>query len=278
MNHFLRCSRRYSALSRLVGNVRATGENITGHTEVLLAQKQVKEHKDALKVWRKELASATQSYEEVQQQLKRLYARKTHVYQDQRRDLAILQAINNEEESLLFEEQQCASRMEECKQRERETFEALSDAIQDSHEKERAQSERMKYYTRIGSLLGAFFGFLGSNFFIRREIRQYNSQQSQRFSRIEELLILEEAQHEYPTSAEAIDSTQQQIASINQSVSDVSEKMNVLKHHLEKEHQLPEDSCVASDVTSTIQIAPSDDIVLGSVVSYSLILTFLALL
>ena len=281
MSKFLR---RYSTLSRLISNVRTTGENITGHAEVLLAQKHVKEHKDALKAWRNELALAIQSYEEVQHQLKRLYTRKTHIYQDQKRDLAILQAINDEEESLLFKEQESVAHVEECKQKERETFEALSDAIQDSHEKERAQSERMKYYTRIGSLLGAFFGFLGSNFFIRREIRQYNLQQSQRLSQVEELLTDDEDRHKDQTSVNTINSIQEQIASIKESVDNISKKVNVLDEH--SKQVLPETESTSTKTemesvsTTTVQNlpGPGDSIVLGGVISYALFVTLLLLL
>ena len=283
MSKFLRY-RRSSTLSRLISNMRTTGENVTGHAEVLLAQKQVKEHKDALKSWRKELASAIQSYEEVQHRLKRLYARKTHIYQDQKRDLTILQAINDEEESLLFEEQKSVSLVEECKQKERETFEALSDAIQDSHEKERAQSERMKYFTRIGSLLGAFFGFLGSNFFIRREIRQYNLQQSQKLLQLEELLTDEEDWHKDQVTVNTINSIQEQISSIKQSVNDISRKVDALDQHSRR--ALPETGSIGHSIetesigatTARNLQGPSDSIVLGGVVSYVLFVTLLVLL
>ena len=86
-------------------------------------------------------------------------------------------------------EQSCFFDLENCQQKERECFESLSDAIQESHEKERARTDQMKYYSRLGSLLGAVFGFLGSNLFLRREVRQHNTKQAERMKIIESALL-----------------------------------------------------------------------------------------
>lgn len=182
------CIRRYSTISRAITRLKNTSEQLTGHSDVLQAQQLVKQEKEDLRKLRHELAEAVSSYEDTQKRLKGLYARKTQVYQDQRRDIATLQAINNEEESLLYQEQTLHSKVEELKFKERECFESLSDGIQISHEKERAQSDRLKYYSRLGSILGAFFGFLSSNFFLRREIRQHNATQSEKMENMERTL------------------------------------------------------------------------------------------
>ena len=176
---FCRC-RTYSTISRAASKLKFTTEHLTGHSDVLEAQNLVAQKKNELRQWRSDLAIATSSLEELQQKLKNLYVKKTQLYQEQwgqRKDLSALQAIHDEEETLLFKEQELHTNVENCRQQERQCFENLSDAIQESHEKERAQSERMKYYSRLGSVLGALFGFLGSNLFLRREIRQHNLKQ-----------------------------------------------------------------------------------------------------
>lgn len=180
--------RRYSTVSRGVTYLKSITEQLTGHSDVLVAQKLVKQRKEELRRWRNELQEVSTIYEEVQQRLKNLYTRKTQVYQEHKRDVLALQAINNEEETLLFQEQTLSSKLEECKQSERECFESLSDAIQDSHERERAQSEKMKYYSRLGSVLGALFGFLGSNVFLRREVRKHNQTQAEKMNHLESFL------------------------------------------------------------------------------------------
>ncbi len=45
---------------------------------------------------------------------------------------------------------------------ERECFSALSNAVRDSHEKERAQAEKTKYWSILGSILGTCLGILGT--------------------------------------------------------------------------------------------------------------------
>ena len=102
--------------------------------------------------------------------------------------MAALQAINSEEESLLSEEQSHSENLESLKQSERECFDALGDTILASHEKERAQSEKMKYYFRFGSVVGAIVGFAGSNFFLRREVRTHQRLQVEKIESVEQTL------------------------------------------------------------------------------------------
>ena len=45
---------------------------------------------------------------------------------------------------------------------ERECFSALSNAVRDSHEKERAQAEKTKYWSVLGSILGTCIGIFGT--------------------------------------------------------------------------------------------------------------------
>lgn len=168
--------------------VRSTAEQLTGQSDVSAAQARVREQREELKTWRQGVADATARYEEVQLKLRHVYAMKTQLYQAQRRDLAALQTINTEEEELLSEEQSLVESLESTKQKERECFEALGDAIIDSHEKERAQSERMKYYSRLGSILGAALGFLGSNLFLRREVRRHHRVQDEKMGCVEKTL------------------------------------------------------------------------------------------
>ena len=188
-----------SALTRAISRIRSTSERLTGQSDVLVAQQAVRAKKEELREWRQKLTQATTSYEEVQRRLKGLYTKKAQVYQDQRRDVAAIQAVNDEEEDLLVSEQSCFLDLEHCQQKERECFEGLSDAIQESHEKERAKSDQMKYYSRLGSLMGAVFGFLGSNLFLRREIRQHNTKHAEKMNAIETTL-LQMQNHESSTS------------------------------------------------------------------------------
>ena len=119
----LQVCRRHSTVSRAVTYLKSTTELLTGHSDVLEAQKRVKQRKEELRRGRNQLSETANSHEETQQKLKNLYARKTQVYQEHKKDVSALQAINNEEETLLFQEQLLNSKLEECKQGERDCFE-----------------------------------------------------------------------------------------------------------------------------------------------------------
>lgn len=57
---------------------------------------------------------------------------------------------------------------------ERDKFNILSSAVRESHERERARAERTKYWSLIGSVIGATIGILGTsvnNYFRVRELR-----------------------------------------------------------------------------------------------------------
>ncbi len=184
VSRFLPLRRAYASIGRLATKLKSSTEDLTGHSEVLQAQRLVRSKKEELRSWRQDLLEASSMYNEVQDKLKRLYARKTQVYQSQKRDVSALLAVNTEEEALLYDEQNLGERLEECQQKERQCFEGLSEAIHESHEKERAQSERMKYYSRLGSLVGAVFGFLGSNLFLRREVREHSRRQEEKMDHL----------------------------------------------------------------------------------------------
>ena len=180
--------RHQSGLSRVAASFRIAGEQLTGHGEVLGAQLAVRERREELREARTSLLLATRDHEALQEGLRRVYARKALVYQESRRDLAALKDVHDEEEALLHREEEQTRAVEACRARERESFEGLSEAIAESHEKERAQSERTKYYSRVGSLLGALVGFLGSQAFLRREIRQHLRTQEAALGEITETL------------------------------------------------------------------------------------------
>ena len=70
------------------------------------ASRQILAKLEELKECRTELLVTNESYIELQQKAKELYARKMQFYQDQSRDVETLQSINEEETVLLYEEQE----------------------------------------------------------------------------------------------------------------------------------------------------------------------------
>ncbi|XP_074646285.1 mitochondrial potassium channel-like [Tubulanus polymorphus] len=75
---------------------------------------------------------------------------------------------------------------------ERSYFTELCTAVRDSHEKERARTERTKYWSILGSMVGAFIGILGAtvnNFLRNREIRKLGKTVERQHDEIESILV-----------------------------------------------------------------------------------------
>ena len=63
-----------------------------------------------------------------------------------------------QEHQVLKDESQFRDEFKLFEKKERECFSALSNAVRDSHEKERAQAEKTKYWSVLGSILGTCIG------------------------------------------------------------------------------------------------------------------------
>ena len=70
--------------------------------------------------------------------------------------------IKNCEFQVLKDEKQYQEEFKQYEKTERECFSALSNAVRDSHEKERAQAEKTKYWSLLGSILGTCLGIIGT--------------------------------------------------------------------------------------------------------------------
>ena len=67
-----------------------------------------------------------------------------------------------QEHQILKEERDLLSSFQVLERQERESFSQLSNSVRNSHEKERAQAEKTKYWSVIGSVIGATIGIIGT--------------------------------------------------------------------------------------------------------------------
>ncbi len=106
----------------------------------------------------------------VQNKLRSLSAELEKVSRGEERYLTLL----THEYSVIKEENLLNEEIRLIEQDERGKFAALSSVVRESHEKERARTERTKYWSVIGSIVGAIIGILGTsinNYLRMRELR-----------------------------------------------------------------------------------------------------------
>lgn len=94
------------------------------------------------------------------------------------------------EHAIIKEEKAALGHFDVLEKFERDHFSALSAAVRESHEKEREYAEKTKYWSVIGSVIGAVLGILGttlSNHIRLKELR--GMVKSANNGRLEELII-----------------------------------------------------------------------------------------
>lgn len=92
----------------------------------------------------------------------------------QRGDERYLQLLT-EEHKIIKAENDLSKRLEADEKLERHLFANLSSAVRESHEKERTRTERTKYWSIIGSCIGALIGIMGTtinNYLRMRQLRE----------------------------------------------------------------------------------------------------------
>ncbi len=102
-------------------------------------------------------------------------------------------ALVTQEHSVIKEERRLKEEFQQFEKEERENFAILSHTVRDSHEKERAQAEKTKYWSIIGSVLGTMVGVLGTTINNRlrmkelRDLVESTAKNNNVFTNIEEL-------------------------------------------------------------------------------------------
>jgi len=103
--------------------------------------------------------------------LKELHAALDKVQRGEERYLTLL----TEEYEVLREEKRINAALADAEQTERDSFAALSSAVRESHERERGRAERTKYWSIIGSAIGATIGIIGTTVNNYRRTRELKS-------------------------------------------------------------------------------------------------------
>lgn len=134
-------------------------EETTGMDEVRMAQKRVLDAEEKFISAQDRRRETNKELNVIQNKLKDLYAELDNTSRGEDRYVALI----TEEHKLLKQERLVVDEFKRFEREEREHFSALSSAVKESHEKERAQAERTKYWSIIGSILGTIIGIIGSS-------------------------------------------------------------------------------------------------------------------
>lgn len=153
-------------------------EEVTGLKEVRMSQDKVLKAENRFIASQDARRDVSKELAVVRDKLKDIYAELDQTSRGEDRYVMLI----TQEHKVLKDERRLADLFNRCEQEERENFSFLSSAVKESHEKERIQAERTKYWSIIGSIIGTMIGIAGSsinNEFKMRELRKLVKESAQ---------------------------------------------------------------------------------------------------
>jgi len=133
-------------------------ENFVGLTEVKAAQARVVESEKRFIQMQEKRRETQSEIAEIRKRIKDIHLELEKTHRGEDRYLVLV----TQEHNVLKEEKSYTEAFTTFEKGEREFFSALSNAVRDSHEKERAQAEKTKYWSILGSIIGTCLGILGT--------------------------------------------------------------------------------------------------------------------
>jgi hypothetical protein len=143
-------------------------EDFVGLTDVKNAQVRVQKTEKLFVTSQDDRREAQKLINDVQAEIKHLHTEleRTHRGEDKYLELV------TQEHQVLRKERSLIDELALLERNEREAFSRLSRAVRDSHESERAQAEKTKYWAVIGSIIGTTLGVLGTTINNRLRMRE----------------------------------------------------------------------------------------------------------
>ncbi|KAL3853174.1 hypothetical protein ACJMK2_016739 [Sinanodonta woodiana] len=146
-------------------------EDFVGLTEVKEAQHSVTQAENTYRELQEQRRTMQQQLSSIQAKLKAISA---EIEKTNRGTDSYIKLVTQENE-IIKDEKIVINKLELFEEGEKQQFSVLSSALRESHEKERARAERMKYWGITGSVIGAVIGIVGTtvnNHMRMKELRQ----------------------------------------------------------------------------------------------------------
>ncbi|XP_014273572.1 mitochondrial potassium channel [Halyomorpha halys] len=164
-------SNRVNYIKNKFNDLVAWYEEVTGMDEVRIMQNKVIEAQEKFVFAQEKRREMAKELNRIQNKLKEIYSELDTTTRGEERYLQLITA----EHAILKEERKLNAEFALVEREERDGFTTLSACVKESHEKERAQAERTKYWSIIGSIIGTVIGIAGSsinNEFKMKELRK----------------------------------------------------------------------------------------------------------
>jgi len=170
-------------------------EDFIGLTEVKAAQNRVLEAEVRFIKSQEERREAQMSIVATQRKLQDLHAELQQIPKGDDKFLALI----TREHLIIKDELRLQEEFKIYEKSERENFASLSHSVRDSHEKERAQTEKTKYWSIIGSILGTMLGILGTSINNRMRMKELRNLVEEATKKNETALNMEEFKKDVST-------------------------------------------------------------------------------
>ncbi|XP_059490713.1 mitochondrial potassium channel-like [Neocloeon triangulifer] len=175
-----------AAVNAKLESAREWYEQFTGIDEVRRAQEKVVQSESKFISAQEARRDANKKLSEVDNKLRQVYGELERTRRGEDRYIFLV----TQENTLIKERDILGTHFQRIEQEERENFSSLSSAIKESHEKERLQAERTKYWSIIASIVCTSLGFIFSTVNSRYRMNQFRSILSDAVTNEEKLALV----------------------------------------------------------------------------------------
>lgn len=199
-------------------------ENLTGLDEIRMAQNKVIEVQERFATAQEKRRGVTLELNDLKNKIKDIQEELVSTPRGDERYITLI----TKEHKLLKEEIRLTDIFNIFEREERELFTTLTNAVKDSHERERIHTNKTKYISIIGSVVGALIGIAGSAINNRSKISEMKKMVSQTTEDSRRELLVVCSKLERIVGSHLLVKNDEEIKN---NLRSISESLNTLKSH-----------------------------------------------